>query len=263
MKAPPQNPETYQGLRAIVAQLRAPDGCPWDQEQTHASLRRNLLEECYEALEALDAGDPEALAEELGDVLVQVVFHCQIAEENGDFTDGDVFRRINEKLVRRHPHVFGDAVVKNAREVEANWEETKKRERGEKVSALDGVARAMPALGYSQAISFRAAQAGFEWEDLSGVLAKVREEIGELEAASTQDQREHEFGDILLSLVNVARWLGLDAESALRRANDRFYGRFTHMESAARAQGRSFRDVPMAEKEAMWSEAKQAEESQE
>ena len=259
MEALPEHQDTYQGLRDIIARLRAPDGCPWDQEQTHITLRRNLLEECYEALEALDAGDPESLSEELGDVLMQIVFHCQIAEENGDFTDADMFRRINEKLIRRHPHVFGDVVVKDAREVEANWEETKKRERGDGVSVLDGVARAMPALGYSQSITFRASQAGFEWDDISGVLDKVREEIGELEAASTQAEREHEFGDILLSLVNVARWLDVDAESALRGANDRFYRRFTHIEAAARAQGRSMRDVPMAEKEALWEEAKRAE----
>mgnify|MGYP002641265140 CR=1 FL=1 len=259
MEAKPEHQDTYEGLRDIIARLRAPDGCPWDQEQTHTTMRRNLLEECYEALDALDAGDSESLAEELGDVLMQIVFHCQIAEDNGEFTEADMFRHINEKLIRRHPHVFGDVVVKDAREVEANWEETKKRERDENVSVLDGVARAMPALGYSQAITFRASQAGFEWDDVSGVMDKVREEIGELDAASTQAEREHEFGDILLSMVNVARWLHIDAESALREANNRFYGRFTHIEAAARTQGRPMRDVPMAEKEALWEEAKRAE----
>jgi tetrapyrrole methylase family protein/MazG family protein len=259
MDTQPQHPDSYQGLRDIITRLRAPDGCPWDQEQTHTTLRRNLLEECYEALEALDAGDPESLSEELGDVLMQIVFHCQIAEENGDFTATDMFKHINEKLVRRHPHVFGDVVVKDAREVEANWEETKKKERGEKVSVLDGVAKAMPALGYSQSITFRASQAGFEWDDISGVLDKVREEIGELEEAQTKAEKEHEFGDILLSLVNVARWLDIDAESALRGANDRFYGRFTHIEAGARSQGRSVKDMSMDEKDALWEEAKRAE----
>jgi tetrapyrrole methylase family protein/MazG family protein len=259
MDTQPQHPDSYQGLRDIISRLRAPDGCPWDQEQTHTTLRRNLLEECYEALEALDAGDPESLSEELGDVLMQIVFHCQIAEENGDFTDADMFKHINEKLVRRHPHVFGDVVVKDAREVEANWEEIKKKERGEKVSVLDGVAKAMSALGYSQSITFRASQAGFEWDDISGVLDKVREEIGELEEAQTKAEKEHEFGDILLSLVNVARWMDIDAESALRGANDRFYGRFTHIEAGARAQGRSVKDMSMEEKDALWEEAKRAE----
>ena len=259
MEIPSENRDTYQGLRDIIMKLRAPDGCPWDQEQTHTTLRRNLLEECYEALEALDSGNSQSLSEELGDVLMQIVFHCQIAEENGDFTDGDMFRRINEKLIHRHPHVFGDVVVKDAREVEANWEETKKKERGVQVSVLDGVSKAMPALGYGQSITFRASQAGFEWEDISGVIDKVCEEIGELEAAPTKAEKEREFGDVLLSLVNVARWLDIDAESALRGANDRFYSRFTHIEAGARAQGRPVRNMSMGEKEALWDEAKRAE----
>ena len=259
MEIPSENRDAYQGLRDIIMKLRAPDGCPWDQEQTHTTLRRNLLEECYEALEALDSGNSQSLSEELGDVLMQIVFHCQIAEENGDFTDGDMFRRINEKLIHRHPHVFGDVVVKDAREVEANWEETKKKERGVQVSVLDGVSKAMPALGYGQSITFRASQAGFEWEDISGVIDKVCEEIGELEAAPTKAEKEREFGDVLLSLVNVARWLDIDAESALRGANDRFYSRFTHIEAGARAQGRPVRNMSMGEKEALWDEAKRAE----
>ena len=259
MEIAPENQDTYQGLRDIIIKLRSPDGCPWDQEQTHITLRRNLLEECYEALEALDSGNPQSLSEELGDVLMQIVFHCQIAEENGDFTDGDMFRRINEKLIHRHPHVFGDVVVKDTREVEANWEETKKKERGTQVSVLDGVSKAMPALGYGQSITFRASQAGFEWQDISGVMDKVCEEIGELEAAPTKAQKEREFGDVLLSMVNVARWLDIDAESALRSANDRFYSRFTHIEDGARAQGRPVRNMSMGEKEALWEEAKRAE----
>ena len=259
MEIAPENQDTYQGLRDIITKLRSPDGCPWDQEQTHTTLRRNLLEECYETLEALDSGNSQSLSEELGDVLMQIVFHCQIAEENGDFTDADMFRRINEKLIYRHPHVFGNVVVKDAREVEANWEETKKKERGAHVSVLDGVSKAMPALGYGQSITFRASQAGFEWEDISGVMDKVCEEIGELEAAPTKAEMEREFGDVLLSLVNVARWLEIDAESALRSANDRFYSRFTHIEDGARAQGRPVRKMSMGEKEALWDEAKRAE----
>ena len=256
MGTAPENQNTYQGLRDIIIKLRAPDGCPWDQEQTHTTLRRNLLEECYEALEALDSGNLESLSEELGDVLMQIVFHCQIAEENGEFTEADMFRRINRKLIHRHPHVFSDVVVKDAREVEANWEETKKKERGMHASVLDGVSKAMPALGYGQSITFRASQAGFEWGDFSGVMDKVREEIGELEAAPTKAEKEREFGDVLLSLVNVARWLEIDAESALRSANNRFYSRFTHIEAGARTQGRPVRSMSMDEKEALWNEAK-------
>ena len=257
-----QGQHTYQTLWDIVNRLRSPGGCPWDREQTHESLRRNLLEECYEALEALDAGEPEALAEELGDVIVQIVFHCQIAEEDGTFTQAGMFRHICEKLVRRHPHVFGDVTVRDAREVEVNWEETKRQERGDDVSALDGVSKAMPALGYAQAVSNRAARAGFEWESLSAVFAKVQEELAELAAAEGPARQEQELGDVLLSIVNTARWLGLDAETALRQANARFYGRFTHVETAARAQGRALRDATLEEKLALWDAAKRAEAGQ-
>ena len=254
-----QEQHTYQALWDIVHRLRAPGGCPWDREQTHQSLRRNLLEECYEALEALDAEQPDALAEELGDVMVQIVFHCQIAADNDTFTQDDMFRHICEKLVRRHPHVFGDVTVRDAREVESNWEQSKREERGDDVSALDGVAKGMPALGYGQAISNRAAHAGFEWAGLADVMAKVREELVELEAAEGTQRQEEELGDALLALVNAARWMGVDAETALRRANARFYGRFTHVESAARASGLDLREASMDEKLGLWDEAKRAE----
>ena len=253
-----QEQHTYQALWNIVHRLRSPGGCPWDREQTHQSLRRNLLEECYEALETLDAEDWDGLAEELGDVMVQIVFHCQIAAEKGTFTQAEMFRHICEKLVRRHPHVFGDVTVRDAREVESNWEETKRQERGGDASALDGVAKGMPALGYGQAISYRAAKAGFEWEGLPEVMAKVREELEELEEAEGEQRREEELGDALLALVNAARWMGVDAETALRQANARFYRRFTHMESAVRAQGRGLRDASRDEKLALWDKAKRA-----
>lgn len=257
-----QAQHTFQALWDIVHRLRAPGGCPWDREQTHLSLRRNLLEECYEALEALDEEDSDSLAEELGDVIVQIVFHCQIAENNGTFTQRDMFRHICEKLVRRHPHVFGDVTVRDAREVEKNWEETKRRERGDEVSVLDGVARGMPALGYGQAISYRAAQAGFEWEGLADVMDKVREELAELEEAEGRQRQEEELGDALLALVNAARWMGVDAETALRQANARFYRRFTHMESAVRTVGGSLRESSTADKLALWDDAKRSEAAQ-
>lgn len=250
---------SYEGLRAIIARLRAPDGCPWDREQTHASLRRNLLEESYEALEALDTSDTQGLAEELGDILVQVVFHCQIARESGEFTDEDVFRGVVEKLVRRHPHVFGEASARDAREVEEQWQAIKERERGDERSALDGVPTSTPALAYAQAISHRAARAGFEWDDVDDAIGKVAEELGELADAETDEEREQEFGDLLLSIVNVGRWLGLDAESALRKANRRFYGRFAHMERTAHERGDAFANLSLEAKEALWRGAKQAE----
>ena len=248
-------PATFEGLVALVAKLRAPDGCPWDRDQTHASLRRAFLEECYEALEALDAGDPAALAEELGDVLVHAAFHCRIAAEAGDFTADTVLQGAVDKLVRRHPHVFGDAQVASVQEVEEQWEALKRQER-KGGSALDGAPRTMPALAYCQTISRRAARAGFEWPDMAGVLDKLREELDELQATQTHAEREHELGDVLFSLANVARWLNIDAESALRAANQRFSRRFAHMEHASRTRNVPFETLSPEAKEALWQQAK-------
>lgn len=256
MDLTPEQLGRFETLVQIVARLRAPDGCPWDREQTHRSLRRNLLEECYEALEALDRDDPHRLAEELGDILVQVAFHCQIAKERGEFTWEEVFRRVNTKLLSRHPHVFGQATASTPREVEEQWEAIKRRERGPS-STLEGIPRTMPALAYAQAISHRAARVGFEWGDLKGVLEKVREELGELQEAEDQPSREREVGDLLFTVVNLARWLGVEAESALREANQRFYHRFAYMERACRSRGVDFASLPPEEKEALWQEAKQ------
>ena len=248
---------TFDELVRIVERLRSPNGCPWDREQTHSSLRPNLLEECYEALEAMDQADMKGLAEELGDVLAQVAFHGQIAREKGEFTLSEVFKQVNQKLIRRHPHVFGDVKVADAREVEVNWEAIKREEREKtNMSLLDGAPKIMPALAYSQSIQERASRSGFDWDTLEGVLEKVQEELGELDRAASQDQREAELGDVLLALVNVGRWQGVDAESALRRANERFYRRFTHMESLCRQRGLSFAGLPLEEKEALWQEAK-------
>lgn len=254
----PEELERFETLARIVARLRAPDGCPWDRQQTHASLRPNLLEECYEALEAIDRGDPARLKEEMGDLLIQIAFHCQIAQEVGEFTWADLFRQVNEKLVRRHPHIFGSGRLTTPREVEEQWETLKRRERPTG-SLLDGVPPTMPALAYAQAISHRAARAGFEWEDLDGVLEKVAEELQELRRARDPEERERELGDLLFTLVNVARWLGVDAESALRRASRRFYRRFTRMEEEARRKGRDLASLPAEEKEALWARAKEME----
>ena len=260
MSTSDESGSSFEALRAIVARLRAPGGCPWDQEQTHLSLRPNLLEECYEALEALDREDPAALSEELGDLLVQVVFHCQIASERGDFTHEDMLRRVTQKLVRRHPHVFGESRVENAQDAYAQWDAIKKTERPN-ASALGNVPPATPALTYAQAISARAARAGFEWEQLAGVVAKVREELVELEQANGSKELEHELGDVLFSLVNVARWLGLDAETALRTANRRFSGRFIHMEEACRESGTPLGELTLEAREALWQEAKHLEQT--
>lgn len=246
---------TFQDLLQIVALLRSPNGCPWDLEQTHESLKRNLLEESYEVLEAIDSSDPSKLSEELGDILVQVAFHCDIAQKAGAFQPSDVIHQINDKLVRRHPHVFGDAVATDARQVEQQWEALKEAE-GARRSRVEGIPRDLPALAAAQLMQDRVARDGFEWEDVSGVLEKVAEEVEELQQAGSDDERASEFGDLLLALVNLGRWMGIHAEDALRQANIRFAQRYQHMEEAARQQDTRLRDLSLDQKEALWQQAK-------
>ncbi len=252
---PSEDAPTFQDLLQIVARLRAPDGCPWDLEQTHSSLKRNLLEESYEVLEAIDSADPAKLSEELGDVLVQVAFHCQIAQETGAFQVADVIQTINDKLVRRHPHVFGDATAIDARQVEQQWEQLKEAE-GTRRSRVEGIPKDLPALASAQLMQDRVARDGFEWDDISGVLDKVVEEVEELKQADTDAQRAAEFGDILLALVNLGRWMDIHAEDALRQANIRFGQRYSLMEEAARQQDTRLRDLTLDAKEALWQQAK-------
>ena len=242
-------------MMELIRCLRGPEGCPWDREQSHHSLKRNLLEECYEVLEAIDAQDSDKLAEELGDVLVQVAFHSQMAEEAGKFRVGDVVARVTEKLVRRHPHVFGDAVAADAREVERQWERLKERE-GSKRSRVEGVPQDLPALASAQLLQDRVARDGFDWDDLSGVLEKLAEEVAELGAETSLDRRVAEFGDLLLAMVNVGRWLGVHAEDALRQANGRFRQRYALMEELAAGRGLSLPALPLERKEELWQEAK-------
>jgi tetrapyrrole methylase family protein/MazG family protein len=246
----------FDTLVEIIARLRGPEGCPWDREQSHASLRETLLEECYEVLEALDEGDTRKLGEELGDLLMQVVFHAQIAAEAGEFDIGEVIRSICTKLIQRHPHVFGGRKVKDADEVLANWEALKKEEREAGTSMLANVPKQLPALSYSQDIQGRVARVGFDWEDTDGVIDKLAEEIRELKEADSGERRAREFGDLLFTLVNVARRLGIDAESALRQANRRFYRRFAYMEEACRKRGVNFAELSFEEQNNLWEEAK-------
>jgi len=243
-------------LADIVAKLRAPDGCPWDREQTHASLRTNLLEECYEVLAALDEGDAGKLCTELGDLLMQIVLHSQIAAEAGEFELGDVARSISAKLVRRHPHVFGDLKVRDADEVLLNWEALKKEERGTDASLLASVPEQMPALAYSQEVQSRVARVGFDWADIDGVIDKLVEEVGEFKRTESLEQREMEFGDLLFTLANIARRLGIDAEAALREANRRFRRRFSAMEEVCQERGVDFSELSFDEQNALWEEAK-------
>lgn len=248
-------------FQETIAHLRAPGGCPWDREQTHQSLRPYLLEETCEVLEALDANDPVALAEELGDLLLQIVLHTQIATEYGEFKMGDVIHHINGKLWRRHPHVFGDVVVNGVEEVKANWEAIKKVEkaknsRDQVTSALDGVPKALPALAQALAISKKAVGVGFEWPNIEGVLDQLIEEAREITEATDPVHLESEIGDLLFSAVNLARWRKIDPESALRSTNARFTRRFRKLEALAAAQGKRLADMSLEEMDALWDEAK-------
>ena len=249
----------FETLQDTIAHLRAPDGCPWDREQTHTSLRPHMLEEAYETLEAIDQASPLSLREELGDLLLQIVLQAQIAAEAGDFTMADVVAGIQEKLVRRHPHVFGDVVVEDVGQVLHNWEHLKAGEReqaGEGRGVLDGVPHALPALAQAFEIQSRAARLGFDWRTLEGVRSKMEEEWGEVEGAGDEATRAAEVGDLLFAVVNYARWLKVDAEAALQGANRRFRDRFAEMEAAAGLANQSMGDMTLEELEALWQHAK-------
>lgn len=250
----------FQQLVDIMSRLRGPDGCPWDREQSFDTIKRYLLEEAYEVMDAIDSRDWRGLSEELGDLMLQPVFFAQMASEAGHFQIGDSLEAINEKLIRRHPHVFGDATAKTAGDVKVRWDEIKqeeKRGRGEEPKGvLDGISRAQPALVEAAQISSKAAGTGFDWSGLNEVMAKVREEIAELEQAETVDDAEGEVGDLLFTIVNVARFLKVDPEQALRRTNAKFRKRFAHVESSLKAKGKSLQESNIGEMEALWQEAK-------
>ena len=252
----PNDLSRFDTLAALIARLRGPDGCPWDREQTHASLRENLLSESYEVLEALDEGESAKLCEELGDLLLQIVLHAQIAADSGEFAIGDVIRGITEKIIYRHPHVFGAAEAATAEAVAHNWEALKAAKRGEGVSLLASVPAHMPALAYSHEVQRRVARVGFDWEDVDGVMEKLVEEVEEYRRAGSDAEKEHEFGDILFTLVNVARRQGIESEAALREANRRFYRRFARMEELCRERGLSFGELSFDQQNDLWEEAK-------
>jgi tetrapyrrole methylase family protein / MazG family protein len=251
----------------ISARLRQPDGCPWDREQTHESLRNHLLEEAHEVYDALGAGPTPALADELGDLLLQVVLHAQLAAEQGVFDLTDVNAAIASKIVRRHPHVFGDSEARTASDVNRQWERIKAEERADASpesteatttpkGALDGVSRILPALAASQEMQERAANIGYEWPSVEGVLDKVTEELAELRDAPTPAEQAEEYGDLLFVLVNVARWHGIEAEAALRAANDKFRRRFSSVERQAAERGVALRDLDFEGLDALWDTAK-------
>lgn len=252
---PLEDVRRFDGLHHVIDRLHAPDGCPWDREQTHESLRPHLLEESYEALEAIDRGDPGSLTEELGDVLLQVLMHAAVAERLDEFTFADVVEHIARKLIRRHPHVFGDTTASSAEEVYQNWEALKQKEKPRE-SILDGVPATLPALAASQAIQGRARRIGFDWPDIEGRMDKLREEIDEFARAEPGPEQEDEFGDILFVATNIADSLGIDAEQALRGANAKFRRRFGHVERFATERGLDLKQMDLPALDALWDEAK-------
>ena len=248
----------FDELVEVMEKLRSKNGCPWDREQSHESLKPYIIEETYEVLDAIDAGDDVELREELGDLLLQIVFHAQIASEQGRFTMDDVAASIVEKLKRRHPHVFGDVEVEDSRDVLRNWEEIKKQEG--KDSVLEGVPAGLPALLKAQRIQEKVGRVGFDWEDIRGAFAKVHEEINEMDRAVEEGDRkemEGEFGDILFSLVNVARFLNINAEESLRQTTKKISNRFRYIERRIAEKGdRPIEDYSLEELDALWDEAK-------
>ena len=253
---------SLEGFEEIIAHLRAPDGCPWDQKQTHTSLRSYLLEETYEALDALDRNDVTSLKEELGDLLLQIVVHTQIAQEKDEFTMGDILTGINRKIVFRHPHVFDNWKVDNEQQVIQNWESLKGQEReankenGDK-GLLDGVPLSYPALAQAQALQERAARVGFDWKEIAPVLDKIREELDEIENAQTESEQAKEFGDLLFALVNFIRWKKIDAESILRQTNAKFRKRFAYIEKSVKTSGKLLQEMTLEEMDVLWEQAKQ------
>ncbi|MEK4027389.1 nucleoside triphosphate pyrophosphohydrolase [Pseudobacillus sp. FSL P4-0506] len=247
-------------LRQIIATLRGPGGCPWDREQTHESLKKYLIEEAYELLDAIDQQDDDHIVEELGDVLLQVMLHAQIGEDEGMFSIEDVIESISSKMIRRHPHVFGDATAENAEAVISNWQKIKSEEKGERQAfRLDEVAKGLPALLRAYEFQKKAAKLGFDWDDANGAMEKVLEEWQEfLEEVKNEDSSKQldEFGDVLFALINVARFYHLHPEEALAKVNEKFYRRFSHVEKRVKESGRPFNDFTLDELDAFWDEAK-------
>lgn len=253
---------TYEDLLEIMRILRCPEGCVWDREQDHKSIRRSFIEETYEAVEAIDNDDPVLLQEELGDVLLQVVFHAQIEAEAGRFTMDDVADGICKKMIYRHPHVFGSVEVKNSDEVLTNWDALKQKEKHQKstTETLESVARSLPGLIRAEKVQHKAAKVGFDWDEVSGALDKVREETAEVARAINGDgDPSEELGDLLFAVVNVARFLKIDPEDAINRTTDKFIRRFAQVEQAAKDAGRSLSEMSLAEMDALWDAAKQKE----
>ena len=250
--------------RQIMKHLRSPEGCPWDREQTHESIRRNLLEEAYEVCEAIDEHDPDHLKEELGDLMMQVLFHAQMEEEAGRFDLDDVADAACKKLVLRHPHVFGDVVVNGSEDVLKNWDDIKRQEKSQSTTtkAMEDVAETLPALWRAEKVQKKAKKVGFDWPDISGAMDKLREEVCELQNGIDTQNRENieeELGDVLFAAVNAARFLSVDPEQALHKACEKFIGRFRRLEEAAAAGGKCLEDMTLDEQEQLYQQGKRQE----
>ncbi len=243
-------------LKQIVDRLRSPDGCPWDREQTHESLKPHVIEECYELIDAIDENDDQGMQEELGDLLLQVVLHAQMASEEGRFDFDSIADVISEKLIRRHPHVFGDTKLATSDAVLKQWDAIKRREKTDRASALDGVPRGLPALAKAQKTQSKAARVGFDWADAEGALEKVKEEIKEIEQTGASEKLAEELGDLLFSVVNFARKSKLDAEDLLQAATRKFSERFRKIEALAESRGLSFSSLNLSEMDKLWDEVK-------
>jgi tetrapyrrole methylase family protein/MazG family protein len=256
-----ENVRTFAGMMQLTRRLRGPGGCPWDREQTHATLKPYLLEEAYEVLDALDGDDPQQIAEELGDLLYQITIHAQVAAEAGTFTIEDVIENIMVKLIGRHPHVFGDLELESAQDVRHAWESFKQRQKPKRESILEEIPRGLPALPQSNLMQKRAASVGFAWPDLAQVVAKAEEELEELraeiESGGSKERQTEELGDLLFALVGIARQLRIDPEEALRGANRKFAERFAHLESKVRERGVEVRELSPEEMLGIWERAKE------
>jgi tetrapyrrole methylase family protein/MazG family protein len=268
MKQDPENikaSEKFVKLLDIMDTLRGENGCPWDLEQDHQTLMPYLIEEAYEAVETIEENSsPKRLAEELGDVMLQIVFHSRIGKENGEFTASDVLDSINAKMIRRHPHIFGNVKVSNSEEVLRNWEEIKLQEKGcaPRKSLMDGIPHRLPALLYARRLQERAGEVGFDWESIDGVIDKFEEEAEEMREAIKANEKDkvmEELGDLLFALVNVARWLEINPEEALRATAKKFIRRFQHIEKTADTNGKKMSDMSLDEMEEIWQESKKTE----
>ena len=252
-------PDSFKGIQKLVERLTGPDGCPWDKTQTMTTLIPMLIEECYELVDAIESDDIEEIVEEIGDVLFHMAFQIDIGVKNGSFKDKDIFASVTQKYIRRHPHVFGDKKVGSMKELTDTWDEIKREEKEDRTSVLDGIPKSMPSLSHSHSIQKSAAKTGFDWENEEDIREKIIEEFDELSNAHTLEQKIEEYGDILFTLVNAGRRMGIDPEQSLRNSNKKFETRFRSMEKISSSMGADFKTLTIEEKDSLWKKVKKGE----